>query len=67
MNLSDYIALILFAGFGLWWLLFPNSVIRFYTWFHRGRISIPRNLMIIRVAGGLWIALVLVVTIFGRE
>jgi hypothetical protein len=59
---SDYIGLIVFVGFGLWWVLFPNSVIRFYEWFHRRKISAPKQ-SIVRIVGVLWIALVLWVTL----
>jgi len=38
MALTDYIGVSLFLAFGLWWLLFPKSVISFYNWFHRGRL-----------------------------
>jgi len=66
MNRGDYIGLAVFGSFGLWWLLFPNSVIRFYTWFHGGRVSLPRQVAI-RVLGGLWIALVLAITMFAHK
>jgi hypothetical protein len=64
---SDYAGIAMFGGFGLWWVLFPKSVIRFYTWFHRGRISLAgtREWMI-RLIGGLVIALVLA-TYFARK
>ena len=66
MKLSDYIGLGVFVGFGLWWVLLPNSVVRFYTWFHRGRIRLPRP-SLVRLVGGLWIALVLAITIFSAR
>ena len=62
MKPQDYIGLIVFVGFGLWWVLFPISVIRFYEWFHRGKASIPKP-SIVRTAGVLWIALVLGLTL----
>jgi hypothetical protein len=61
MAASDYIGFCLALAFGLWWLAFPGSVIRFYTWFHRGRVRMPSRFGI-RLAGALWIALVVVVT-----
>jgi len=59
MSLGDLIGAGIFGGFGLWWAVFPNSVVTFYTWFHGGRIrAFPRQ-HIIRLIGILWIALVL--------
>jgi hypothetical protein len=66
MNIGDYVGVIVFGGFGLWWLLFPNNVIKFYTWFHRGRVSFPPQL-VIRIIGGLWTALVVALAIFLRK
>jgi len=63
MKLSDCIGLGMCVGFGLWWVLLPNSVVRFYTWFHHGRVKLPR-VSTVRLVGGLWIALVLAITIF---
>ncbi len=62
MKRDDYIGLVLCVGFGLWWALFPNSVIKFYTWFHHGRVSLPKQ-SAVRVVGVLWIASVLAVAI----
>jgi succinate-acetate transporter protein len=52
----DMIGGIAFASFGLWWLLFPRSVLRFYGAFHRGQIELPKPLGV-RLAGGLWLIL----------
>ena len=41
---------LLFYGFGFWWLLFPDSVARFYTRFHDGNVVIPKPVAI-RVMG----------------
>lgn len=60
MKLSDYLGFGLTLGFGLWWLVFPKSVIKFYTWFHRGEAKMPGTFGI-RIAGMLWIVLVSVV------
>ena len=57
MNASDYFGFAAAFGFGCWWLVFPRSVVSFYTWFHRGRIAIPKPSGI-RVAGAIWIVLV---------
>ena len=57
---SDIAGLIAFAAFGLWWIAFPRSVIRFYSWFHRGRIRLPRA-AVVRVAGALYVTLLIVV------
>ena len=60
MQLSDYLGLALVVGFGLWWLVFPSSVISFYNWFHTGRVKMP-GVRAIRLAGVFWIVLVLAV------
>ncbi len=64
---GDYVGIAIFGGFGLWWVVFRKSVIRFYTWFHRGRISLAgaREWMI-KLIGLLVIALVLA-TYFVRK
>src|SRR6266498_1828882 len=33
--------------------VFPQSVIRFYTWFHRGRVQMPGTFGV-RLSGALW-------------
>jgi succinate-acetate transporter protein len=66
MKPEDYIGLTVFVGFGLWWVLFPNSVIRFYGWFHRGKVSMPRQ-SAVRMLGALWIAFVLGVTLYALK
>jgi hypothetical protein len=63
MKAQDYLGLTLFVGFGLWWVLFPNSVIRFYQWLHRGKVSVRKPLMI-RVLGVVWLVMVLGVTLY---
>lgn len=59
---SDVIPAVAFASFGLWWLLFPRSVLHFYGVFHRGRVASPKPAGI-RLAGGLWVALVVAVVL----
>src|SRR5271166_3698234 len=39
---SDYVGAAPFVAFGLWWVAFPGSVIRFYAWFPPGRARTPR-------------------------
>ena len=58
MNISDYWGWAFFGEFGFWFILFPASVIRFYLWFHRGKIAMlkPNG---VRIAGFLWLILVL--------
>ena len=63
MRVSDYMMIGLFGGFGLWWLAFPMSVIRFYTWFHSGRVKMPSPFGV-RMAGAFWIILMAVVLTF---
>lgn len=52
MKRGDYIGLIVCVGYGLWMLLLPNSVLKFYKWFHRGRGSLPKQ-SVVRVVGAL--------------
>jgi hypothetical protein len=46
----------------LWWLLFPSSVIKVYQWLYKGKSSAAKP-SAIRIAGVLWIALVLILTL----
>jgi hypothetical protein len=60
----NVVALVPFWLFGLWWLLLPQTVIRFYAWFH-GLHGIPRDVMLkrmgrpltIRMIGAAWLSL----------
>jgi hypothetical protein len=58
MNTSDVIGLVLFASVGAWWLFAPQSVINFYIWFCGPRLRVHPNSIGIRVAGFLWMVLV---------
>jgi succinate-acetate transporter protein len=60
MKLSDYFGFAVFVGFGLWWVVFPMSVVNFYSWFHRGRVKMPGTFGV-RLAGVLWVLLVSIV------
>jgi hypothetical protein len=60
MKPSDYFGFAAALGFGLWWLAFPASVISFYSWFHRGRVVMPKTSGV-RMAGALWVFLVAIV------
>ena len=53
MGTREYIVLGFSLGCGLWWLSFPNSVIRFYRALYGSRFS-PRPFFI-RLGGGVWI------------
>jgi hypothetical protein len=44
-------------AFGVWWIAFPVSVVRFYQWFHGGAVKVPSP-RIVRVLGGAWLLLV---------
>jgi succinate-acetate transporter protein len=63
MKPSDDVGFALFLGFGLWWVIFPKIVIRFYAWFHRGRIK-PPSVLGVRLAGAMWILLMMIVMVF---
>jgi hypothetical protein len=62
MKPSDYLGFALSVGFGLWWAVFPRSVVSFYTWFHRGRVKMP-GIFLVRLVGVLWILMVFIVTV----
>ena len=65
-GMQDILGFLFFTAFGLWWLLIPNSVIRFYNWFHGGKIRMPGPIGV-RVVGALWVALVVVVFAVSRQ
>jgi hypothetical protein len=60
MKPNDYLGFALTLGFGLWWAVFPTSVVSFYTWFYRGRVKIP-GLILIRLVGVSWMLFVCIV------
>jgi hypothetical protein len=62
LQTSGYIGFAVALIFGLWWLASPRSVIAFYTRFHRGAVRMPAAGGI-RIAGALWVALVVIVAI----
>ena len=55
---SDVVGASPFIAFGLWWLLLPRSVVRFYAWFHRGKVRAP-SIPAVRVLGALWIVVMI--------
>jgi hypothetical protein len=70
---SDTLGFLFVSSWGLWWLLAPQSVIRSYSWFHDEklrrkppRMALPKPIGV-RVAGLLWLALVVGVFLFGRR
>jgi len=60
MRTSDLIGFMACGLLGVWWLLLPRTVIRFYEWFSRGRASMGKPGQV-RIAGLFWLALLLVV------
>src|ERR1035437_734739 len=64
MNNSDIVGFVLFSSFGLWWIIAPQSVIRFYTWFHRGKLSPMPTPTVIRIIGLLVVVLMVCITLF---
>jgi hypothetical protein len=60
MNLSDAAGFVLYVSFGIWWLLFPNSVIHLCTWLLRGKVPSLKPLAV-RLIGLAWIVLFCVV------
>jgi len=57
VRLDDCVAASLAGGFGMWLMLFPASVTRFYRFFHRREVFIPSKVLL-RVLGALWLILV---------
>jgi hypothetical protein len=68
MKHGDYIGIAGAMLFGLWWILFPQSVIKFYRWFYSDfgsrKVVLPSDGWRVRLAGAIWIALVLMVAYF---
>jgi succinate-acetate transporter protein len=64
--LSEALAIAVFVSFGLWWVVAPVSVIRFYNWFHRGLPRQPKP-TVVRVIGALWIVLVVGVVLLSGQ
>ncbi len=60
MQTSDYFGFGTVFILGLWLIMFPGSVIRFYTWFHRGKVKLPGEVGI-RLAGAIWLVVVIAV------
>ena len=63
MTPSDYVGTAILLGFGFWWILFPESVIRFYTWFHKRKSRLP-GARWVRIMGVVWVLAVAVVQFF---
>jgi succinate-acetate transporter protein len=66
VKLEDYLGFSAVASFGLWWVLFPNSVIVFYTWLSRGRAKISNApakdaKFAVRLSGVIWLVLTMCV------
>ncbi len=68
MKLEDYFGFGVAFIFGIWLLLFPRSVVRFYSWFHRGAVKMPQTFGV-RLSGAFWIVLVSIVmlTVIGKR
>jgi hypothetical protein len=66
MSTSDIVGLVLFGGFGLWLILAPNMVCRFYYLFYRQRMTMPKPSAILFVGIG-WLIFVAAVAFFGRH
>jgi len=65
MMLSDWIGFALFVALGLWWVVFPRSVIRFYTWFNRREIK--ASPIAVRIIGLAWVGWVTIVCFILRK
>src|SRR6185436_7421578 len=58
------VAFLVFISFGVWWTAFPDSVIRFYSWFYGlpGMASRLKSRVAVRAIGILW--LLMIVSVF---
>ncbi len=65
MSAADMAAPALWASFGLWWIILPQSVIRFYDRLHGGRVRLPSPFAI-RCMGFGWIILIGSIMFFAR-
>ncbi len=61
MTTGNIIGMTASTFFGLWFLIAPRSVLRFYVWFHNKRDFKSINLMLARFGGLLWTILMLYV------
>ena len=59
--LDTIVPYLFFAGFGIWWAIFPKSVIKFYTWFHKGKVKMPKP-NVIRIIGIAWTIFFIVIS-----
>ena len=66
MTTSDSLPFVAFISFGVWWLAFPQSVIRFYAWFHKGKIKLPQPAAV-RAIGAGWIVLIAVISFAAQK
>ncbi len=64
--MPDIIGCILFASIGVWLVAAPQSVIGFYKRFDRSKRFVLPKPAGIRIAGLLWIVLVVAVTVLSR-
>ena len=62
MRHDDYVGIAGATAFGLWFVVFPKSVIRFYCWFLPRQFWRPVQEPQVRRAGVFWLALVLTVS-----
>ena len=60
MSSSEILGFVFYLSFGIWLMLFPNSVIRIYARLLRGKVASPKPL-VIRLIGLAWIVLFCVV------
>jgi len=63
MGINEIPGAVIFFGFGLWWIFFPESVRKFYTWLHKGKANLPGPVAI-RIIGVIWLLVLILVGIF---
>ncbi len=66
MTTSDFLGIVVFGGFGLWWLFFPRSVAKFSDWFYRRKMKMPKP-YVIRIIGATWFVFVVVLAVTVRR
>ena len=48
-----------FIILAMWWIFLPQNVLNFYIWFHRGKIKLPKPI-VIRILGFLWLVVIFI-------
>jgi len=63
MKNDNVIGYLIFMGLGLWLVIIPESVIKFYSWFHKNQMKLP-SLKVIRIIGLMIVLLLTTIFIY---